>query len=242
LQTLPRLGTVLGVWAHPDDDIYLSSGLMAVAAKAGERVVDVTATRGEGGSMDEERWPPERMGEVRERELLRSLEILGVSEHRFLDGPVDVDMDSHLDEAGASQVIEIVREIRPDTILTFGPDGMTGHVAHMDVSRWATEAFRTDAPEGARLYYATYPPSWVEEWVPKLASFDIFRPGTPPVTARDELGIDFPLPEDLAKLKIEALAAHESQLEGLLEVFGEGGLRQAMGEEYFRLVDIKGTG
>ena len=59
------LGTILGVWAHPDDDIYLSAGLMAVAAAAGERVVDVTATRGEGGSMDDERWPPARMAEVR---------------------------------------------------------------------------------------------------------------------------------------------------------------------------------
>ena len=56
------LGTVLGVWAHPDDDIYLSAGLMAAAVDAGSRVVYVTATRGEGGSMDEERWPPETMG------------------------------------------------------------------------------------------------------------------------------------------------------------------------------------
>ena len=45
------LGTILGVWAHPDDDIYLSAGLMAAAVEAGQRVVDVTATRGEGGSM-----------------------------------------------------------------------------------------------------------------------------------------------------------------------------------------------
>src|ERR671926_1429944 len=83
------LGTILVVWAHPDDDIFLSAGLMAAAVRAGQRVVDVTATRGEGGSMDEERWPPETMGEVRTGELLRSLEILGVTEHRFLEGPVD---------------------------------------------------------------------------------------------------------------------------------------------------------
>ena len=95
---------MLGVWAHPDDDIYLSAGLMAAAAAAGERVVDVTATRGEGGSMDEERWPPERMGEVRTDEMQRSLEILGVAEHRFLDGPVDVDMQTPLDPVGAPQV------------------------------------------------------------------------------------------------------------------------------------------
>src|SRR3972149_9218835 len=82
-----ELGTILGVWAHPDDETYLSAGLMAAAAGAGSRVSDVTATRGEGGSMDEERWPPEKMGEVREQELIRSLETLGVSEHYWLDLP-----------------------------------------------------------------------------------------------------------------------------------------------------------
>ncbi|MEX0650830.1 MAG: PIG-L family deacetylase, partial [Actinomycetota bacterium] len=76
------LGTVLGVWAHPDDDIYLSSGLMASAAAAGNTVVDITATRGEGGSMDEDRWPSDRMAEVRTDEMRRSLDILGVQEHR----------------------------------------------------------------------------------------------------------------------------------------------------------------
>ena len=89
---MDSLGTVLLVWAHPDDDIYTSAGIMAASAAAGDRVVDVTATRGEGGSMDEERWPPSTMGEVRTAELLRSLQILGVGEHRFLDGPVDVDI------------------------------------------------------------------------------------------------------------------------------------------------------
>ena len=64
---MDELGTILGVWAHPDDDIYLTAGLMARAVRSGSRVVDVTATRGEGGSMDEERWPPGTMGEVRDR-------------------------------------------------------------------------------------------------------------------------------------------------------------------------------
>jgi len=138
------LGTIVGIWAHPDDDIFLSAGLMASAVAAGNRVVDVTATRGEGGSMDEDRWPPETMGEVRTGELLRSLEILGVREHRFLEGPVDVDMESHLDEAGAAQVRAIIEDVQPDTVLTFGPDGMTGHVGHMSVCRWTTDASRRD--------------------------------------------------------------------------------------------------
>jgi LmbE family N-acetylglucosaminyl deacetylase len=228
------LGTILGVWAHPDDDIFLTAGLMATAVRAGNRVVDVTATRGEGGSMDEERWPPETMGVVRTKELLRSLEILGVTEHRFLEGPVDVDMDAHLDETGAAQVLSIVAEVRPDTILTFGPDGMTGHQAHMDVCRWATEAFEAAAKPGARLYYATQTPEFTAEVVPLIEQFNIFRPGTPPVTPRAELGIDFVAEGDVLELKLASLEAHESQIEGLLEVFGGDGLSRFLRDESFR--------
>ena len=79
---MDELGTILGVWAHPDDEAYLTAGIMARAVRNGSRVVCVTATRGEGGSMDEEKWPPEKIGEVRTKELERSLEILGVKEHR----------------------------------------------------------------------------------------------------------------------------------------------------------------
>jgi LmbE family N-acetylglucosaminyl deacetylase len=235
------LGTIVGVWAHPDDDIFLSAGLMATAVAAGNRVVDVTATRGEGGSMDEERWPSDAMGEVRTRELLRSLEILGVTEHRFLDGPVDLDMDAHLDEAGAAQVRAIVDEVRPDTILTFGPDGMTGHQGHMDVSRWATDAFEAVRTPGARLFYATQSPEFVAEVVPAVASFGIFRPGTPPMTPREEMGIDFSCDGELLERKLEALTAHESQIEGLLEVFGADGLKRFIRDESYREASGKGA-
>ena len=228
------LGTILGVWAHPDDDIYLSSGLMAVAAAAGERVVDVTATRGEGGSMDEERWPSARMAEVRAEELRRSLEILGVAEHRFLEGPVDVDMQTPLDASGAPQVLEIMREVQPDTVLTFGPDGMTGHEGHKSVSAWVSDAFEEAAKPGARLYHATATPEWAEVWLPRLEPFDIFLPGTPPITPRDELAIDYTLPDDVLDLKFRAIQAHESQVEGLVSVFGDR-MREWMATEYFRL-------
>ena len=143
-----ELGTILGVWAHPDDETYLSAGLMAAAVDAGSRVVCITATRGEGGSMDEEQWPPESMGQVREQELIKSLAAIGVTEHHWLDLP-DIDMDTSLPEAGAPMVREIMEQVQPDTVLTFGPDGMTGHRAHMSVSRWATDAFADVAPSDA---------------------------------------------------------------------------------------------
>ena len=234
-----ELGTILGVWAHPDDETYTTAGLMARAVRAGSRVVCVTATRGEGGSMDEERWPPATMGEVRTKELLRSLEILGVTEHRFLDGPVDTDMETGLDESGASQVQEIMRDVQPHTVLTFGPDGMTGHEGHKSVSRWATDAFYDVAPAGAPLLYATQTPEFAAEWIPKLEPFNIFLPGAPPITPRDELAIAFELPPDILDRKVKAIEAHESQIEGLLHVFGEEGFKLFMAEEYFRLAAVK---
>jgi LmbE family N-acetylglucosaminyl deacetylase len=234
------LGTVLGVWAHPDDDIYLSAGLMALAVEQGERVVDVTATRGEGGSMDEERWPSSSMADVRTKELLRSLEILGVREHRFLDGPVDVDMQTPLDEVGAGQVRAILAEVSPQTVLTFGPDGMTGHVGHMSVCRWTTDAFDAVAPESARLLYATVTPDWVEHWNDQLAPFEIFLPGYPVVTPREELAISFELPSELLDRKFAAIQAHESQVEGLVHVFGDR-MREWMAEEMFRIAAVKGA-
>jgi LmbE family N-acetylglucosaminyl deacetylase len=235
MREVSELGTILGVWAHPDDDIYLTAGLMAAAVEAGHRVVDVTATRGEGGSMDEEKWPPETMGEVRTKELLRSLDVLGVKEHRFLEGPVDTDMDTGLDPAGAEQVRAIMEQVAPDTVLTFGPEGMTGHVAHKDVSRWAGEAFTQVAKPGARLYHAVFPKSLGDDWLEKLAPFDIFRPGTPNVLADDELDLYLELPPDLLDRKIASIKEHASQIEALYEVFGDEGFRRFMAKEGFVL-------
>ena len=68
-QSATSIGTLLGIWAHPDDEAYCSSGLMAMVRGTGGRVVVVTATRGELGADDPERWPPERLAPHREREL-----------------------------------------------------------------------------------------------------------------------------------------------------------------------------
>lgn len=229
------LGTILGVWAHPDDDIYLSAGLMAAAVAGGQRVVDITATRGEGGSMDEERWPPASMGDVRTNELLRSLDVLGVKEHHFLEGPVDIDMETGLDPAGAEQVRTLMEEVDPDTVLTFGPEGMTGHVAHQDVSRWAGEAFAQVAKARARLYHAVFPTSMADEWLEKLAPFNIFLPDTPNVVPDEEIDLYFELPPANLDQKIASIKEHASQIEALYEVFGDEGFRRFMAKEGFVL-------
>lgn len=227
-------GTILGIWAHPDDEAYLSSGLMARAVEQGSRVVCVTATRGEGGSLDPERWPPETLGAVREAELLRCLSRLGVTEHRFFDLP-DVDWESPLPDEGQALVREVMEEIRPDTVLTFGPDGMTGHEGHISVSNWAGEAFEEFAPKGARLFHAAYTEEWRDEWFEMLDSVDVYREGyLPPIYPRNELEIVVELDDVELERKMAALQEHESQLSGLIAVFGEDRLAAAMRGEYFK--------
>lgn len=233
------LGTVLGVWAHPDDEAYLSSGLMAEAAAAGSRVVCVTATRGEGGSLDPEQWPPEELGKVREAELQRCLAMLGVHEHVFLD-LADVDWHTPLPDEGADAVDAIIARVAPTTVLTFGPDGITNHEGHKSVSRWTTEAFHRHAPEGAGLYYAVYSREWGEEFLPHMESLGAFRDGAePPIVDDDQIHLDLRLDGDLLELKVAAIMEHQSQIAGLVEVFGADRWSQAMARESFRCAERK---
>ena len=234
-----RLGTILGIWAHPDDETYLSAGLMAAAVDQGSRVVCITATRGEGGSMDEDRWPTDTLATVREHELARSFRHLGVDEHHWLDLP-DIDMDTPLPHTGGETVRAIMADVRPDTVLTFGPDGMTGHQAHISVSRWATDAFHQVAPQGARLHYATMTPAYVEEFAPIFEPLEIFRPGTPPVTDPGDLSIDLALDADALDRKFRAISEHQSQIEGIVAAVGADVFRREMANEWFRLAAIKG--
>lgn len=232
------VGTILGVWAHPDDETYLSSGLMTSAVREGRRVVCVTATRGEAGSQDEQRWPLADLPAIRERELARALEIIGVTEHRWLDFR-DGECASVPHEDAVAKVAAIVDEVRPQTVLTFGPDGMTGHPDHIAVCEWTTAAFERAAPAGAKLYYATMTPEMADVLEPAFAPYNVFFAGPPPRTPRDELGIDFQLTRELLDLKFAAIEAQVSQSEGLLKELGRGFFDASNKEETYALAAEK---
>jgi LmbE family N-acetylglucosaminyl deacetylase len=233
------LGTILGVWAHPDDETYLAAGLMARGVRDGRRVACVTATRGEEGSWDEERWPTATMGKVREAELMASLEILGVTEHRFLDYRDGTCAEVDFEE-GAGRIEAVVREVEPDTVLSFGPDGMTDHPDHKATCAWTTEAFRRAAKPGARLCYATMTPEWAQEFVPVMNRFNVFMsPDTPPVTPLEHMAIVFELTPDEMEQKLRAIDAHVSQVEGMMNAFGRDFFRRAHRVETFRLAETR---
>lgn len=230
---VPDLGTMLVVGAHPDDETFTTGGLMARAVAEGRRVVCVTATRGEEGSLDPARWPPAEMGTVREAELDACLAVLGVNEHHWLDYHDGRCAQADHDEAVA-KVRAIMREVQPDSVLVFGPDGMTGHPDHKTVSAWTTAAFTDVARPGACLYYATQTPAWVERFLPLVQRFNVFPEG-PPVTPVEDLAIHFPLPPDLLGTKFAALSEQRSQIEHMIAAFGGEAFELALAEESFVL-------
>src|SRR3712207_4832119 len=98
-----ELGTIMGIWAHPDDEAYLSGGLMALARDAGSRVVCVTATCS----------APRRTTELRD-----CLDILGVSEHHWL-GYRDGSCAGVPAEDAVTRLCALLDEVRPDTVVGF---------------------------------------------------------------------------------------------------------------------------
>jgi LmbE family N-acetylglucosaminyl deacetylase len=223
-----NVGTLLGIWAHPDDEAYLSAGLMAEARATGNRVVVVTATVGEHGTGDPTGCPPERLAVVRRRELQASLAAVGVHEHRFLgfeDGAC-------AQEDGTELLARIIAAVDPDTIVTFGPDGMTGHPDHQAVSAWTGAAHQLTGSR-ARLWHATLSPAFHEEWGALNERVGLWGDATPPCTEPEELAHSVTLTGARLEQKLAALTAHRSQTAGLIAEVGTETFRRWWRTEWF---------
>jgi len=230
--TVPDIGSLLGVWAHPDDEAYLSSALMASVRRSGGRVMVATATRGEHGTPDPEACPPDELARIREQELMESLAHIDVREHQWL-GHVDGSLPDVPFETGVSQVAALIERTQPDVIVTFGPDGMTGHPDHQTVSAWVTEAWRRADRPGA-LWYATTTPEFQAEWDELHRELGILFDGmVAPSTPADELALALVCDAELMDLKYQVLRAHASQTATLEEQLGTDVFRAWWATEFF---------
>jgi LmbE family N-acetylglucosaminyl deacetylase len=229
---LPRIGTLLGVWAHPDDEAYLSSGLMSRVRNHGGRVVVVTATRGERGTDDPARWPPARLSVVRERELRASLAEVGVHEHHWLHHG-DGELDGVPLSQGAAELVPLIEDVAPDVIATFGPEGMTGHADHRAISAWATEAWRRTGRR-ADLWYATLTHEFHRDWGELSERVGLWMDDAePPVTHPSELSVTVRLTGSMLARKHRALRAHASQTRALEDLVGTARYREWWSTESF---------
>lgn len=230
-----ELGDILGIWGHPDDEAWLTAGLMMDAVLAGRRVTCVTATKGEAGfPADDPRSEAERMA-VRSAELAASLAALGVTDHRWL-GYRDGHCADEADAEVAARLASIIDEVRPDTVLTFGPDGGTGHPDHIAACRWTTQAVRLCGDSGIRLLYAAKTPWWREMFLEMLdpSSVMMTDEGELPVTEDAQLAAWFACDDELLSRKVTAMRAQASQLEPMFQQLGPAKFATLVRDEFFR--------
>lgn len=231
-----QLGTILSVWAHPDDESFVAGGLLAAAVQNGQRVICITATKGEKGVQDESRWPAGQLADIRTKEMADSLQQLGISEHHWLDYRDGECADADPAVATA-KIAALIDQYKPDTILTFGPDGLTGHPDHQTMNRWVTAAVEQSSGQPT-VYHPLYDPQQYEQFlVPLHKQFNVFfNIGKPPLKAAGECEIAFELPAAILQQKIRALAAQPSQMERLLKLLTPSERAGTFGVEYFTAV------
>ncbi|MEP7112767.1 MAG: PIG-L family deacetylase [Ilumatobacteraceae bacterium] len=220
--------TMLGVWAHPDDESYLSAVLMSRIVKVGGRVVLASATRGEGGGSGD----PAELAMCRENELRTAMANLCVRDVRFLgygDGQC-TDADA---EQAVHSIIALIEDVRPDVIVTFGPDGITGHPDHVAVSRWTTAAALAAGHE--RLLYATMTDEFVRRHDALHSTLGVWMAGDGPSSiAATDLALHVVPTTREREMKQRALRSHESQIGPLIGIIGDDAFDDWWVDEFFR--------
>ena len=181
---------LLGAFAHPDDEGIVSGALLQYSTSGVETGL-VCATRGEVGEIaDPALATPENLGQVREGEMRAAAEVLGVHNLWFLDyrdsgmagTPENADARAFAQASAAEVVgklVKIIREFRPQVIVTFDESGAYGHPDHIAIYRYTTSAFHAAADavqypdlgpahSVSKLYYSSFPRSALRaigEWM-----------------------------------------------------------------------------
>ncbi|MFC9706251.1 N-acetyl-1-D-myo-inositol-2-amino-2-deoxy-alpha-D-glucopyranoside deacetylase [Streptomyces sp. NPDC056943] len=241
---------LLLVHAHPDDESINNGATMARYAAEGALVTLVTCTLGEEGEV----IPPglahlapdreDRLGPHRVGELAAAMTELGVTDHRFLGGPgrfrdsgmmgaeqnkrenafwnTDVDV-------AAPHLVAVIRETRPQVLVTYDPDGGYGHPDHIQAHRVAMRAaelaadpaYRPDlgpAHAIAKIYWNRVPRPVAEAGFARLHAEGSVFPAVaaiddvPGVVDEDRITTEIDAGPEHAARKSAAMAAHATQV------------------------------
>ena len=276
---------MLLVHAHPDDESINQGATMAKYVARGTQVTLVTCTLGEEGEVlvpELEHLAADRddtLGQHRVTELANAMKELGVTDHRFLGGPGkyrDSGMVWHADghatagedvkegtfwradllEASAD-LVEVIREVRPQVLVTYDEFGGYGHPDHIQAHRVATYAaslaaarsYRPDLGEAwdvAKIYWGAMSESRMREGLRRLraagdtTTFEGMDPEAPlpPFVTPDHLLDAVVDATEFAEAKMAAMKAHATQItvDGPFFALSNNVGNEVWGFEYFRLV------
>jgi N-acetyl-1-D-myo-inositol-2-amino-2-deoxy-alpha-D-glucopyranoside deacetylase len=258
---------IVFVHAHPDDETIATGATMAHYAHGGAHVTLVTCTLGEEGEIHVPALAglaateADQLGGYRIAELRRACEALSVTDHRFLGGAgryrdsgmMGTPANEHprafwgadLD-AAAADLLDVMREIRPQVMVTYDPNGFYGHPDHIQAHRVTMRAAELAQAEGlapAKIYWTAIPRSVLK------AGMEQFAESTENPFAGLENVEDLPFgtPDEEIAARIDATAhanakraavqAHATQIPAdswLNSLAGNAG-REFMGVEYYTL-------
>ncbi|MGH8962970.1 MAG: N-acetyl-1-D-myo-inositol-2-amino-2-deoxy-alpha-D-glucopyranoside deacetylase [Jatrophihabitantaceae bacterium] len=269
---------LLLVHAHPDDETIGSGATMARYAADGAHVTLLTSTLGELGEVLVPEFEglasdrADQLGGYRIAELAAAMRALGVTDHRFLGGAGRwrdsgmmgtagnddprafwrCDRDSVAFDEAVEQAVAVIRDARPQVLVTYDENGGYGHPDHIMAHRVAMAAAdRAARPAGAgepwtvaKLYWTAVPKSVLQQGIDALkASGQSFFDGV-------ERAEDLPFGNDDAEVttaidarefsaaKQDAMRAHATQIsvDGPFFALSNNVGLEVMGVEYFRIV------
>ena len=258
-QSQPRPITVLAVFAHPDDEGFGCGGTLAALVAGGHRVTLICATNGDVGEIsDPALATPETLPSVRQGELRAAMDLTGILDVRFLQyrdsgmpGWEDNDHPRSLFQAPAETVVEqvaaVIRELRPDIVITHDPTGGYGHPDHVTICQRTEAAVERCREEGGLLlYYVCFPRSFFQRTWNKMMELGL----RPPFSADDTEALGTPDNEVTTivnvgrhvALKKESLERHRTQIErdGPFSKLPQEFMDEIMSSEFFQLVPSKG--
>jgi N-acetyl-1-D-myo-inositol-2-amino-2-deoxy-alpha-D-glucopyranoside deacetylase len=272
---------LLLVHAHPDDETIGNGATMAQYVAGGAHVTLVTCTLGEEGEVlvpelvhlaaDQD----DTLGLHRINELAVAMEAIGVRDHRFLGGPghyrdsgmmglpandrPECFWQADIDEA-ADLLVQVIREVRPQVVVTYDENGGYGHPDHIQAHRVTTRAVERAADpsveggepwEVAKVYWNAIPETWIREGLRRLrdagdtTAFEGMDPdGELPMATPDELVTTAIDGTDHVDAKMAAMRAHSTQiaLDGPFFALSNNLGNAVWGIEHYRLVKGKVDG
>lgn len=234
--------TLLAVLAHPDDESFGLGGTLALYASKGYDVYYVCATRGEAGTVDEEHLKGFKdTAEMRTAELMKAAQALGLKEVFFLgyrdsgmpgtepNQHPDAQINAPVDEV-AGRVVNYIRDLKPEVVLTFDPIGGYKHPDHIHIHKATVLAFENSdnasfhpeagAPFKAKaLYYQVFPKGLLKAAVRLMPLFGkdptkFGRNGD--INIKELADVSFPIHvrlnvQSVSEAKRKASEAHASQ-------------------------------
>ena len=199
--------SILGVFAHPDDETSGAGGTFVRYAREGVDIYVATATRGEQGTLGAQGdvVTREELPGVREAEMRAVLKTYGVHPPMFLDYK-DQEVNSADFDGLVGKVSSVMERTAPEVVITFGPHGISRHQDHIAVHRATIEAFRRyrrSMTPRTRLFYVAIPQDAARQY-----ELDLDGPEVDPTVLVDIT--------EFKPLKIQGLRMYKSQADAQL--------------------------